>query len=490
MQQHGSRPGVPESVIDPADSDVTKITITSPVVPAEALGGRRDPADARDRNGAAALADFTLVTVEGDGPRSTFVPRSECVVIGSHPSADLVLGDPSVSRFHCEITIGDPPTIRDLGSRNGTVVNGVAVAQAPLTDGVVLTLGSTRLRFQRSRGAARIALSERDRFGRMVGRSASMRAVFAACEQAAASQATVLIEGETGTGKEATAEAIHKESSRGDGPFIVVDCGAIPPQLLESELFGHERGAFTGAVSTRRGAFQAAAGGTIFLDEIGELGLDLQPKLLRALERREVKPVGATRYIPVDVRVLAATNRNLREEVTARRFRSDLYYRLAVLRVRLPPLRERRDDLAPLLEYILENLGAADRPEAAALRTEAFLAELGRHTWPGNVRELRNYVERCLATREQPALGIDGAVEGELGGGIPSEGGAVIDIAQPLKTAREGWVNDFERRYLTELLRHHRDNVTVAARAAGVDRIHFYRLLWKHGLRSRESSSA
>jgi two-component system response regulator GlrR len=260
--------------------------------------------------------------------------------------------------------------------------------------------------------------------------------------------------------------------------------------LLESELFGHERGAFTGAVAARRGAFQAASGGSIFLDEIGELGLELQPKLLRALERREVKPVGSNHYQPVDVRVLAATNRNLREEVTARRFRSDLYYRVAVLRVRLPPVREHKEDLGLLLEHLLETLGAADRPEARALRSEAFLNEVARHAWPGNVRELRNYVERCLASREQPP-----PQEQESAGAGPShsaesssslEVATAMDISQPLKTAREAWVTEFERRYLTELLRHHDNNVTSAARAACVDRIHFYRLLWKHGLRSRE----
>jgi two-component system, NtrC family, response regulator GlrR len=424
------------------------------------------------------MADFSLVTLEGKEAGQTFIPRSDCVVIGSHPSADLVLRDPAVSRFHCEITVADPPTVRDLGSRNGTMVNGVTVAQAPLGDGAVLTIGGTQLRFQRTAGAPRIALSARDRFGRMIGRSAAMRAVFALCEQAAASDATVLIEGETGTGKEATAEAIHRESARRDGPFVVVDCGAIPPQLLESELFGHERGAFTGAVAPRQGAFQAAAGGSIFLDEIGELALDLQPKILRALEQREVKPIGVSHYTAVDVRVLAATNRNLREEVTARRFRSDLYYRLAVLRVRLPPLRERKEDLGLLLEHLLKTLGASEKPEARALRTEAFLNEVARHTWPGNVRELRNYVERCLATREPPP-----PPEPEL----PEAAAALkVDVSQPFKAAREAWLNAFERRYVTELLRQHQDNVTVAARAAGVDRVLIYRLLWKHGLRSRE----
>jgi two-component system, NtrC family, response regulator GlrR len=486
QRRHDSRNGIPDRPLDepPSDDhDLTKVTITSMTAVPSSL---ERTVELPDRGSSAeSMMNFSLVSIDGKQVGRTFFPRTECVVIGSHPSADFVLRDPAVSRFHCEITTGDRPSIRDLGSRNGTVVNGVPVAQAPLTDGAVLTLGGTQLRFQLRRGAARIALSERDRFGQMVGRSASMRAVFALCEQAAASESTVLIEGETGTGKEATAEAIHKESSRRDGPFIVIDCGAIPPQLLESELFGHERGAFTGAVSSRRGAFQAANGGTIFLDEIGELGIDLQPKLLRALERREIKPVGANHYSPIDVRVLAATNRNLREEVTARRFRSDLYYRVAVLRVRLPPLRERRDDLALLLEHMLEHMDAADKPEANALRTDAFVNEIARHTWPGNVRELRNYVERCLATRgEQPSLQeLETVLDSST---APS---STIDISQPIKTAREAWVTDFERRYLTELLSHHHDNVTLAARAAGVDRIHFYRLLWKHGLRSREPAA-
>jgi two-component system response regulator GlrR len=487
MARRGTGNGVPGPIADepPSEGDLTRVTVTAmPTLANVGLGSVKvasaEPASVEP------MADFVLVTMKGKELGPTFVPRTECVVIGSHPSADLVLRDPSVSRFHCEITGGDRPTVRDLGSRNSTVVNGVAVAQAPLTDGAILTLGSTQLRFERSGTSARIALSDRDRFGEMVGRSASMRAVFALCEQASASESTVLIEGETGTGKEATAESIHRESSRRDGPFVVIDCGAIPPQLLESELFGHERGSFTGAVSARRGAFEAASGGSIFLDEIGELGLDLQPKLLRALERREIKPVGANHYTPVDVRVLAATNRNLREEVTARRFRSDLYYRVAVLRVRLPPLRERKEDLALLLEHLLQLLGAAERPEARPLRTEAFLAEVARHAWPGNVRELRNYVERCLAMRDQtPPPELESA-----GDPLSSSGTAAPDISQPLKSAREAWVAEFERRYLTDLLRHHEDNVTSAARAAGVDRIHFYRLLWKHGLRSREPNLA
>jgi two-component system, NtrC family, response regulator GlrR len=321
-------------------------------------------------------------------------------------------------------------------------------------------------------------VDEPTRFGRMVGRSAVTRSLFELLQRASASDATVLIEGETGTGKEATAEAIHYEGQRKNGPFVVIDCGAIPPQLLESELFGHERGAFTGAIATRQGAFEAASGGTIFLDEIGELTLDLQPKILRVLERRQVKPVGSTTYETIDVRVIAATNKSLRAEVQAHRFRSDLYYRLAVVQVKLPPLRERIADIPILVDHVLESLEVADQPIAATLRSADFLNRVTRYSWPGNVRQLRNYIERCVAL-DNPNLPPNTDTK-------PPEQPAVtdsVDISQPLKVARDQCVSNFERRYLEELLHEHNNNVTAAARAAEVDRIHFHRLLRKHGLR-------
>jgi transcriptional regulator with PAS, ATPase and Fis domain len=289
----------------------------------------------------------------------------------------------------------------------------------------------------------------------------------------------VLVEGETGTGKEATAEAIHSEGERANGPFVVIDCGAIPPQLLESELFGHERGAFTGAIAARQGAFEAASGGTIFLDEIGELTLDLQPKILRVLERRQVKRVGATNYVKIDVRVIAATNKSLRTEVQNQRFRSDLYYRLAVVQVKLPPLRERIADIPILVEHVLDSLDVAHEPIAQALRSPEFLDRVTRYRWPGNVRQLRNYIERCVAL-DNPNLppNPDTTPPPEF-----DEASGVVDITQPLRLAREQCISSFEKRYLEALLLHHNNNVTAAARAAEVDRIHFYRLLWKHGLR-------
>ena len=321
-----------------------------------------------------------------------------------------------------------------------------------------------------------------ERFGRMVGRSPAMQSVFDVMTKAATSDATILLEGETGTGKEVSAEAIHLGSPRRDKPFLVVDCGAMPPQLLESELFGHERGAFTGAVSSRQGVFEAAIGGTVFLDEIGELSIDLQPKLLRVLERREVRRVGTNNHLPVNVRLIAATNRSLREQVAVHKFRSDLYYRLAVVEVKLPPLRDRLPDLPLLVEHIVRNLGPIDEPTQATVRSAPFLAALTSHTWPGNIRELRNYLERCVALHDfaPPRAGSP------IGSASGPEG--AVNIGQPLREAREAWVGAFERRYLEELLRQHENRVSSAARAAGVDRIYFYRLLWKHGLRTREPS--
>jgi DNA-binding NtrC family response regulator len=406
------------------------------------------------------VTQFRLIVDEAGGPRE-FVSSSDAAVVGTHESADVVLTDRAVSRFHCQVSVeGGRARVRDLGSKNGTIVDGVSVLEAWLDQGATLRVGHTSIRFEIGDERVAIPLSRESRFGTLVGRSAQMRAVFAVLERAAASNASLLLEGETGTGKEAAAESVHRASARRDQPFMVVDCGALPPHLLESELFGHEKGAFTGADARRLGAFESASGGTLFLDEIGELAPDLQPKLLRVLERQEVKRVGSDRYRKVDVRVIAATHRNLRSDVNTRRFRSDLYYRLAVLVVTLPPLRERVEDLPLLVEHLLGQLevGPAD---ATRLRTPAFAAELTAHRWPGNVRELRNYLERNVAL-------ADAAHQ-------------VADQTSPrsYKQARLHW----ERAYVEELLRATGGNVTAAAREAGLDRAAFYRVLWRHGIR-------
>lgn len=312
---------------------------------------------------------------------------------------------------------------------------------------------------------------EAEGFGGLVGRSPAMRTLFHLLESAAGSDATVLLHGETGTGKEEAARAIHEASSRSAGPFIVVDCSTLTGELLHSELFGHVRGSFTGAVGSRPGAFQAANGGTLFLDEIGEIPIDLQPKLLRSLESRAVKRLGSNELESVDVRVVAATNRDLKLAVGDKTFRSDLYYRLAVIELCLPPLRERMEDLAVLLGRLLDKFGSTMDP--AGLTESPTLARLSRYHWPGNVRELRNYVERSLAFGEPAPLPTD-----------EEEAPRSVDITVPLKEARARWVARFERRYIERLLAEHDGYVRTAAEQAGIDRVSLYRLMSRHGVKA------
>jgi DNA-binding NtrC family response regulator len=421
-----------------------------------------------------AVRRFRLTVLEGGRqPGASWESASDRSSIGSHPSNDLPVDDPTLSRFHCEITIDTgAPRVRDLGSRNGTVVDGVLVNDAFLRSGSVLNLGRVTVRFDLVNEANRLPVSPRSELEGMVGQSIAMRTVFALLERAAATDFTVLLEGETGTGKGKAAEALHAASARRDRPFIVVDCGAIPANLLESELFGHERGAFTGAHARRVGAFEEAHGGTIFLDEVGELPLDLQPKLLRALESREIRRVGANLHQRVDVRVIAATNRDLREEVNQGRFRSDLYFRMAVVRITLPPLRVRPEDIAGLVEQILAKAGAG--AAADKLRTPEFLLSLQRSAWPGNVRELRNHIERCLVFQDAALPDPDSPQP------PPS---LAVDPRVAYAEARRHALDDFERAYVTALLDLHGGRVSQAAASAGIDRVYLYKLMRRHGIR-------
>ena len=428
------------------------------------------------------IACVHLEVAAGPDAGASFDAAADRIVVGTHESATVRLGDRTVSRFHCEITrVRGQLLVRDLGSRNGTYIDGVAIREAFCPPTGALVLGETRLALRPAPRQVPASTATRDRFGLLTGRSAAMRRVIGQLERVAATDATVLLLGETGTGKELAAESVHRESPRAKGPFVIVDCGAIPSELLESELFGHERGAFTGAVRSREGAFSAAVGGTIFLDEIGELPRDLQPKLLRALSRRAVKPVGREAYVDIDVRVIAATNRDLRQEVNVDRFRGDLYYRLAVVEVRLPPLRDRLDDLPILVETMLAESRAAPI-ETSRLLAAPFLAQLREHAWPGNVRELRNAIDRALALgpwvpeRSPETSAAPGAPSG-------SSSGPPIDLSRPFKEARDDWTATFERAYLAALLAEHGGNIRAAARAAGIDRVHLYRLLARHGLR-------
>src|SRR5689334_24314046 len=271
------------------------------------------------------------------------------LLLGTHPSADVVLDDPMVSRLHARLDVEDEDyVLRDLGSTNGTRVGATRIREACLEDGSVLELGGTRISFRLLDEPFEIRLADSDRFEGLIGRSVAMRELFAICDRVAPTEVPVIIQGETGTGKDLVARAIHERSLRRGKPFVILDCAAIPPGLIESELFGHEKGAFTGATSARAGVFERADGGTVFLDELGELPLELQPKLLRCLESGEVTRVGGEQPVRVDFRVIAATHRDLPRSITENRFRADLYYRLAVIRIAVPPLRDRREDI-PLL---------------------------------------------------------------------------------------------------------------------------------------------
>jgi len=421
------------------------------------------------------LPRYQLRVIEGPDAGLRVTSSSGRLVVGTSEKSDLRLTDSTVSRFHAELLVdAGSICVRDLGSRNGTRVNGVRVREGWVEPGVRLQVGESTALLEADAGTIEAPVSRAERFGSLVGRSVAMRQTFAALERSSASQATVLLLGETGTGKEAAAESLHAAGPRKDGPFIVVDCASLPANLLESELFGHTRGAFTGADRDRDGAMAAADGGTLFFDEIGELPPELQPKLLRALERREVKRVGGTHFRPVDVRIIAATHRDLRAEVNARRFRQDLYYRLAVVEIRLPSLRERLDDLPALVDALAERLGTDPEQRKKLIETPGLLAELQGHSWPGNVRELRNYLERGLTL-------------GAWGHHPPAEpqppGAVVVDPSIPLKEARVRWTLALERAYLEALLQRHDSNVSAAARAAQIDRMHLYRLLWRHGLK-------
>ena len=400
--------------------------------------------------------------------------------IGSHESNDLVITDPLVSGFHCSIQRGRSAwKIIDHESLNGTRIAGVRLRDADLpTPECLLELGDTRVRLRELAAEVDLELLDQPNYGELYGTSVPMRQLFATMEKLAASDRTVLIEGESGTGKERVAAEITRRGARANKPFIVVDCGAISPTLIESELFGHTRGAFTGADRERIGAFEAALDGTVFLDEIGELPLDMQPKLLRVLEAREFRRVGETKPRRVEARIIAATNRRLEREVNQGRFREDLYFRISVVTLRLPPLRDRVEDIELLLRVFL---AAEDAADSAQIFTPALIEGMKRHSWPGNVRELRNFVDRALILRDPAPPGVD-AVEAS-----PVAGTGKSELELPFRHAKERVIADFERRYLTALLAAAQGNVSRAARKAGMDRMNLHRLVQRYGLRSSGS---
>ncbi|MEK6656353.1 MAG: sigma 54-interacting transcriptional regulator, partial [Nitrospirota bacterium] len=383
-----------------------------------------------------------------------FVIDKGLLRIGSKKENDVVIADDTVSRHHAVIEEKKGQyIIRDLESTNGTFVNGLRVSEAFLNEGSIIKLGNTELRFIPVEEKIELLPSKKDRFGDIVGKSEEMKEIFGILEKISKTDATVLITGETGTGKELVAKAIHENSHRSKKPFVVIDCSAIARNLIESELFGHEKGAFTGAVSTRHGAFETANGGTIFLDEVGEIEPDMQPRLLRVLEAREIKRVGSTNIIPVDVRIIAATNRDLSAEIKKNRFREDLFYRLSVININLPQLRDRKDDISLLIDYFIKT-NKARKVKGVAKETLDILIN---YRWPGNVRELRNVIERAIA------LGASDYIE-------PKD----LILLKPQASEKDTadlsgkTLEEIEKSAIIQTLKAHKGNKTTTAKALGI----------------------
>jgi DNA-binding NtrC family response regulator len=453
-----------------------------------------------DASGMLVERRYRLRVVGGPDQGVEHVLEDGTTMIGTHADNDLVLSDATVSRYHLEIRVRrDGIEVRDLDTTNGTKHGGVRIGQIVIIGAARLRLGKhTEIDVEPVDSGVELGDWPTDRFGDVLGVTSPMKRLFALLAKAAPTDATILLSGETGTGKEALAEAVHQLSPRGKGPFVVVDCGSIPHELIASELFGHARGSFTGAAGDKQGLIESANHGTLFLDEIGELALDLQPQLLRVLDRRQVRRVGETQSIDVDLRVIAATHRDLRAMVRAGQFREDLYYRLAVVATQVPPLRERKADIPALAAWFAERMG-----RGGFVQSPALVEQLERHDWPGNVRELRNVVERALSLGdaavgdlgETAARAVEPAAPAEAervpaGATSPeryrrpgSQGAPAADVLElPFKEAKAALVESFERDYLTALLARHRGNISRAASEAGIDRNYIHRLVKKYGL--------
>jgi len=404
------------------------------------------------------------VLLEWAGQHAVLSPDKQALLIGASPAVDVMIEDSLVSRVHAELRYeANGPWIRDMKSRNGTYVDGVQVEGARVRDGSQLTLGETIVRVRFDQAASSVPLWPHASFGALRGGSVKMRELYRRMDLAARSDATVLVEGETGTGKELVAEAIHEASRRSGSPFAIVDCSALAPSILESELFGHARGAFTGAVAARAGVVEAAQGGTVFLDEIGEIPLSLQPKLLRLMESRTLRRVGENTARTVNVRFIAATHRSLQAMINEGTFREDLYFRISVLRLRTPPLRERTEDIPSLVQAFSDGKGI----------DVDLLQQLITRPWPGNVRELRNFVEYSQVFGDREALR---ELSPHIGAAIPSTRGTYHQ-------QRRDCLDAFERTFVERLLHDHGGDTRAAAEAGGLDRSHLYRLIKRHRLR-------
>jgi DNA-binding NtrC family response regulator len=422
--------------------------------------------------------------------------EKDVVRIGSVAGNDLVVRDPAVSRYHLEVHKRDGEyVIKDNGSTNGTFVGALRVKEATIRRRGEIQIGDSTLLFEPSDTELVVEPSGAERCVDLVGRSVPMREIYTVIERVAPTELTILVTGETGTGKELVARALHAKSRRKSGPFVTLDCSALPPTLIESALFGHEKGAFTGADQAYAGVFERADGGTLFLDELGELPVELQPKLLRALERGEIQRLRGDKTIRVDVRVIGATNRDLHKMVQDGTFRGDLYYRLAVIRIELPALRQRLVDLPVIVEEFFRRYG--DELSETGARAFRFgpgaLAALETYDWPGNIRELMNVLRRAAVFARGDEITVADLPEEIAGGKDRGKGGtsgshavALPDASVPFKDAKAKVLDAFERQYLQDLLLRHKQNISKAAREAGIDRRHLYRLLDKYEIDAAE----
>lgn len=414
-----------------------------------------------------AARDWRVVVAAGPDQGRTFVLPADTpqpILLGQGPACQIRLGDPRVSRRHAALIPGpDSVHFRDLGSTNGSLINGVEVLEARLRGGETVGIGSTTLRIEAG-DPTQIREAPVNRFGKYVGASPEIRALYPLCVRLAATDIPLVIEGETGTGKEVLAESIHHASRRSEHEMVVFDCTTVPTSLAEGLLFGYEKGAYTGATDRRAGYFEQANGGTLFIDEIGDLDLQLQAKLLRAIERGQVRRLGATRWVQCDVRIIAATRRDLDAEVSRGRFRDDLYFRLAVGRIELPPLRRRRGDIAMLGAHFWRTLGGLPpQPDPD------FLALLESRPWPGNVRELKNFIARRIAlgdVQTDPQANLEAMPQGDMFADILAR-----DL--PLPVARRMVVNAFEASYVERVVERFDGHVGKAAEASGIGRRYF-----------------
>jgi DNA-binding NtrC family response regulator len=418
---------------------------------------------------------FLAISGPDRGDSTPIRPGQE-VYFGSSPDCQMQLSDKTVSRRHLKAVLHNEQVILiDQGSTNGAFIHGSRFKEIAIGHGAEFKLGRTTIKYLPEDEVVEPEPSAEQNFGQLMGGDTKMRQLFKLMSDISATDATCLIEGETGTGKELIAEEIHNHSHRRNGPFVVFDCGSVPRELIESALFGHVKGSFTGAHSDRRGAFADAHGGTIFLDEIGEMALDLQPSLLRVLDKRAVRKVGSNTYENIDVRVVAATNRDLRKEVQEKNFREDLYYRLAVIRVGVPPLRERGNDIPLLVEYFMHKFA----PHKNLKVSPEDMQTLRRHSWPGNVRELRNAIERACLLANGDYINLEDALHAES---APAMG---VRTDLPFKEAKGQLVEMFEREYIEDLMTRHSMNLSAAAREAQIDRKHLRELIRKYDLDPR-----